>query len=162
MVWSYELMHFHYISDYIMISWLNLYVSIYVCIPGAPDKQFFLNGCLAKQPFLSSKDLESFNRKKHSFWSGYIRFQVWYCKCSMHHMNDAFFGASSRRLKSFHHFKKPWNDQSSFRVPRVLRKEGWGAWAAATTQRWQQQPAKATSGCSKDGGCELQKMGRVS
>lgn len=33
--------------------------------------------------------------------------------------------------------------EKSFLVPRVLRKEGWGAWAAATTQRWQQQPAKA-------------------
>lgn len=80
-------------------------ICIYICMyTWSPRQAVFLNGCLAKQPFLSSKDLESFNRKKHSFWSGYIRFQVWYCKCSMHHMNAAFFGASSRRLKSFHHF----------------------------------------------------------
>lgn len=49
-----------------------------------------------------------------------------------------------RRLKkSFHHFTSLETTDQSFRVPRVLRKEGWGAWAAATTQRWQQQPAKA-------------------
>ena len=46
-------------------------------------------------------------------------------------------------------------------LPRVLRKEGWGAWAAATTQRWQEQPASSNFWLFKGWGLCCKRWGDI-